>query len=162
PFVDYQASLRAIAEALIEAGMIPKTDLPPPAEDGSNHDLWAVLAGAGGSGSVQFIATAFMPESLEPLFRHKIPAWSRFGRRSVKRGVLFSVSRRDHMDLGRFYADIFSKLMDGVPLRRIPQIFVHEKAIVINAETARIIELELPPGLLRVADTVFHAIEGRP
>lgn len=104
---------------------------------------------------------AFMPGILEPLFRHKIPTWSQLGRRPVSRGVLFSVARRDHRDIGFFYADIISRILDGVQPRRIPQIFVRDKAIVINARVAQIIGMDLPPGLLRAADHVFHAIEGR-
>jgi ABC-type uncharacterized transport system substrate-binding protein len=160
--------LRAVGQRLgfeVETCFAPDSNFPEAEARAGVLRCWSDLAPrieALWSGTHRGESASFMPETLEPLFRHKIPTWSQLGLQPVRRGILFSVARRDHRDLGRFYADVIARVQAGVKPRRIPQVFVHDKAIVINARTAEIIGMDLPPGLLSAADHVFERIEGRP
>nr|WP_320190703.1 ABC transporter substrate binding protein [uncultured Desulfobacter sp.] len=101
----------------------------------------------------------FMPEILEPIFKYKIPSWTRRNSDQVARGVLMSISRKDYDDLGGFYAKTTGKIFNGAKPRNLKQEFKEPLKIAINTETAHKIDYKIPPAVLKIADEIYDHIE---
>ncbi len=102
----------------------------------------------------------FMPEILEPLFAHDVATWAQAGLPAVKRGALISITQQDYAAAGRWYAQTLAKILNGAQPRDLNQVFELPNHVIINLETARRINFELPAGLLEIADQTFDTIEG--
>lgn len=104
----------------------------------------------------------FMPESLAPLFKHRVATWTRRGSDQVRRGVLMSISRRDLRGLGDFYAQAIAKVFNGARPGDLDQVYKEPLKIAINLETAARIGYTPPRAILAVADEIFREIESGP
>ncbi len=101
----------------------------------------------------------YMPEILTPMIQYKIPTWSQQGEPAVRRGVLLSISQQNFTEAGKWYAQSIATILNGTPPREMEQIFESPVYLLINLETARQIDFEVPPGLLAAADKTFETIE---
>jgi len=98
-------------------------------------------------------------ETIQPLFKHKVPTWSARGSILVKYGALLSVARKNYDFLAPFYAEVVARIFNGTKPRQIPQVVKEKMRMSINLETAKIIGFNVPPNLLKVADLVYDRIE---
>lgn len=101
----------------------------------------------------------FMPRILEPLLRHRIPTFSMRGSEEVRRGVLFSISRKDFKEAGRFHAKVMATVFNGVCPRNITQVFIDPVKISVNLKTAEIIGFDIPGTILNAADEIYRTID---
>ena len=100
----------------------------------------------------------FMPDILEPFFKHKIYTWSLLGSDAVKRGVLMSIARTNAEVTGDFQATVVARVLRGSRPRALDQVFEDPRRIAINLETARIIGYKVPWSIMNVADEVYESI----
>ena len=100
----------------------------------------------------------FMPDILEPFFKHKIYTWSLLGSDAVKRGVLMSISRPNAEVTGDFQANVITRVLKGSRPRALNQVFEDPRRIAINLETAKIIGYKVPWSIMNVADEVYDSI----
>jgi ABC-type uncharacterized transport system substrate-binding protein len=101
----------------------------------------------------------YMPDILEPMFKHKVPTWAQQGPSQVKRGVLFSVSNEYTGEIGGHAAFVVSTILNGTSPREINQIFIGSRSLVVNLHTAELIDFDVPSGLLAVASETYDEIE---
>lgn len=59
PYVEYPGQLRALAEALMDAGWIRRTDLPGAQPDTDTRAIWTALAERAGSEYMEFVPDAY-------------------------------------------------------------------------------------------------------
>jgi ABC-type uncharacterized transport system substrate-binding protein len=104
----------------------------------------------------------FMPESLTPLFEHRVATWTRRGSDQVRRGVLMSISRKDLRGLGNYYASVIAKVFNGARPGDLDQVYKEPLKIAINLATAERIGYTPPRAILAVADEVFREIQSGP
>ena len=102
------------------------------------------------------IVSEHMPEILAPLYKHKIPTFSMRGPEEVEKGVLLSISRDMFVTVGKYHAEIMTRIFNGVKPRELSQIFMDPKTIAVNIKTAEIIGYIIPPSFLKVTDKVFN------
>ena len=100
-----------------------------------------------------------MHELLSPLIEKNLPTWSQRGPIEVKKGILFSISRGGFKAVGLFHAEVMARVFNGEKPRRIDQIFEDPKLIAVNTQTAKMIDFEIPPSILRIADEIYETIE---
>ena len=104
----------------------------------------------------------FMPESLAPLFEHRVPTWTRRGSDQVRRGVLMSISRKEFRGLGEYYASVIAKIFNGARPRDLDPVYKEPLKIAINLATAARIGYTPPRAILAVADEIYREIESGP
>lgn len=104
----------------------------------------------------------FMPESLAPLFEHRVVTWTRRGSDQVRRGVLMSISRKDLRGLGTYYAHVIAKIFNGARPADLDPVYKEPLKIAINLATAARIGYNPPRAILAVADEIFREIESGP
>ncbi len=101
-----------------------------------------------------------MPDVLEPLYENHVPIWSVDGEggNHVQHGVLFSLARTDMDALGLWYAEVVAKILNGVPPRKINQVYAPQEKLAINLAVADRISYEVPESLILAADEVYTEI----
>ena len=89
---------------------------------------------------------------LEPLHRHKVRTWAQSGVRFVERGALYSTTKVEYEEYGRFYASVIAGLFNGQELKDFNPIFEDPKSIAVNLKTAKKINYDVPPAILNSAE----------
>ena len=111
--------------------------------------------------AVASIETARLPSLLEPFFEAGIPTFSQLGVEEVEQGAVLSVARSDFLDMGRFNAQVLSRVLHGESPRSISQLYTEAPRIAVNLAAAERIGYRVPFEVLLVADYVFHTLPGR-
>lgn len=111
-------------------------------------------------GSHRGLRAMLMPAVLEPLYENHVPIWSVDGEggNHVQHGVLFSLARTDMNALGLWYAEVIAKILNGVPPRKISQVYTPQEKLAINLAAADQIGYEVPESLILAADEVYTEI----
>ncbi len=107
------------------------------------------------------LTAEYLPGVLSSLFEHNVASWAFKGPDLVKRGALMSIQRASYEAIGRWQAENVDRILNGTLPRDLNQVFEEPKSIVLNFELARLINFDIPPGLLAVADKVYDEIEGQ-
>lgn len=100
-----------------------------------------------------------LPALLEPFFKHQVPTFAQGRTFEVKHGVLMSLAQSDFMSIGKFHADIFSRILNGSKPRDLPQRHEDNQEIALNLETARRIGFHFPIEIVAGASKVYRRIE---
>jgi len=90
---------------------------------------------------------------------HRIPTFSQSGSDEVKYGLLMSISHGGFKYVGRYYAEVISKICNGAKPRQLDQVFEGPPKIAINLKTAVIIGYDPPVDVLGVADEIYQEIQ---
>ncbi len=73
----------------------------------------------------------------------------------VKAGALYALDR-DYLDIGLQTGELASKLLSGTSGSSLPPTYPRKVTYVLNLKTANVINLELPPDLIKGAVQVFQ------
>ena len=103
--------------------------------------------------------TDHLSKPMAPLFKYKVPTWTRRGADQVKHGVLMSIARKNFDTFAPYYADTIGKIFNGAKPRDLNQVFREPLTLSINSETARIIGYRVPPNVLKISEIVYDNIE---
>jgi ABC-type uncharacterized transport system substrate-binding protein len=91
---------------------------------------------------------------------NRIPTFSQFGSKEVKKGLLMSISRAGGFKpAGRFFAATLAQVFNGAKPRQLNQVFEEAQNIAINLKTAELIGFYLHADILAAADEIFGEIE---
>lgn len=101
---------------------------------------------------------AHLASLLQPFYAHKIPIFSQIGTDDVQHGALMSLYRASFDGVGQFGAEQIIKALSGVPLEKLPQVYVDTPSIVINLAVAQKIEWKPQFDILLSADKIFTSI----
>jgi hypothetical protein len=100
-----------------------------------------------------------LPAAIEPLLAARVPTYAQAGTDAVARGVLMGIESRDLDDMGLFFAQALTSILNGVRPRDIPLVFEDPKGLVINVAVAERIGFVFPPAVQRHAEAVMTRIE---
>jgi ABC-type uncharacterized transport system substrate-binding protein len=103
--------------------------------------------------------TDYLSKPLAPLFKYKIPTWTRRGSEQVKHGVLMSIAKKNFEYYSPYYGETIGKILNGARPRDLNQVLREPLKLSINLETAKIIDYNVPNNVLKVADIVYDKIE---
>jgi len=120
-----------------------------------SYQVLAPIVDAMWVGIHQGESVEFLPELLKPMCDFNVPTWGVLGEPAVEKGVLLSITHQNFDEIGRWYAENIAKIFNGAKPRELSQIFKEENHILINTETARRIEYEIPETLLEIADKIY-------
>lgn len=105
----------------------------------------------------------YLPKILEPMFKHKVPVFTQVqGPILVNRGAVMGIAREDYYPLGKFYADVITKVFNGARPRDLDQIYKEPLRLAVNLEAAQRIEYKIPKAVLAIADLVYKNIDSQP
>lgn len=93
---------------------------------------------------------------IKPFYDKKIPTFSQQGPEEVEAGVLLSVARSSFAGIGTFGAVNIGKLFNGARLRNLEQVHEETPNIVINIDTAKLINYHPPFDILLAADRIYR------
>ncbi len=99
-----------------------------------------------------------LPRIMETINSYKLPTFAMEGSGYVKRGVLFSISAYQMLDVGRFNAKNIIRILKGARPRDLEQIFSITPAIAVNFKEAELIGYDVPVDVLGSADEVYNDI----
>ena len=120
-----------------------------------SYQVLAPIVDAMWVGIHQGESVEFLPELLKPMYDFNVPTWGVLGEPAVEKGVLLSITHQNFDEIGRWYAENIAKIFNGAKPRELSQIFKEKNHILINTETARRIEYEIPETLLEIADKIY-------
>jgi len=121
-----------------------------------SYQVLAPIVDAMWVGIHQGESVEFLPELLKPMYDFNVPTWGVLGEPAVEKGVLLSITHQNFDEIGRWYAENIAKIFNGAKPRELSQIFKEKNHILINTETARRIEYEIPETLLEIADKIYE------
>ncbi|PWC31487.1 hypothetical protein TSO352_31195 [Azospirillum sp. TSO35-2] len=87
-----------------------------------------------------------------------IPTFSQLGPEEVERGALMSVARADFEGIGHFGASVIARLINGEPLRRMPQTYFDTPTIAWNLAVAAKMNYRPAMSALLAADNIYTTI----
>lgn len=96
---------------------------------------------------------------LEPLFKHKVLMFAQTRYDLVENGILMGAGRTDFKSDARFYVETFTKILNGLKVRDLPQKFESPLMIVINLESAKKIGFRFPFDILAGAFEIHETIK---
>lgn len=108
------------------------------------------------------VTTETLPGLLAPFFKHKVPTFAQGRTTEVKYGALMSMAPESFQGIGRFHAEIFSKIFNGAKPRNLPMVYETLPELTINIETARRIGFHFPMDVLSGAQQIYERIETDP
>lgn len=105
-------------------------------------------------------ANEISPDKLSQLltsFTNKnIPVFSATGSEDVRNGALVSLTPYDFPNVGRFAAESIERVLKGVSLKNIPQVYESTPEIILNLKIANMIKYKPPFEVLLSADQIFN------
>jgi ABC-type uncharacterized transport system substrate-binding protein len=99
-----------------------------------------------------------IPDLVRISNENQIATFSQSGSEEVKYGFLASISQAGFKYIGEYHAEITAKILNGAPLRQLPQLFEEPPKIAINLKTAETIGFDPPVDILLAADEIFQEI----
>jgi len=154
--IENQGRIDAAAKAARSVGLTlqaHKVDSPrelPDALDSLTHRadvLWGVAD-----------RVVLNPQTVKPILlfsiRNRIP-FIGLSQTWVKAGALYALDR-DYADIGMQCAELAGKILQGEPPRALPPVPPRKVTYSVNLRTARLLKLEIEPGLLRGAQSVIN------
>jgi putative ABC transport system substrate-binding protein len=103
-------------------------------------------------------AVVMTPQTAEPILLSTLKSRVPFVGLStswVKAGALYALDR-DYLDIGLQTGELAGKLLSGTSVTSLPPTSPRKVTYVLNLKTANVINLELPPDLLKGAVQVFQ------
>jgi ABC-type uncharacterized transport system substrate-binding protein len=94
-------------------------------------------------------------EFLKPIKEQRVPSFAIDDPELVRYGVLMSFAEPDYDNLGKRYAEAFSRILIGCNVSDISTEYRRDSSIIINLKTAEEIGFEVPPGLIKASDTLY-------
>ncbi len=107
-------------------------------------------------------SSAYLFDTLEPLYERGIPAWSGRGSTLVKSGALMSIFREDYSFLSPFLAGLIARIFNGAKPGELDQRVDNKPQLVINRKVADIIGYKIPSSLEKIASAVYDTIDRNP
>lgn len=98
------------------------------------------------------------PKLVEILNTSRVPSFSMAGSEEVKSGFLMSISQAGFKYIGKFYAEVMAKILNGAKPRELGQVFEEPPKIAINLKTAELIGYDPPVDVLTAADEIYQEI----
>ncbi len=96
---------------------------------------------------------------LLPLFKYKVPMYAQSRYNLIKNGILMGSGRSNFQADAQFYVTTFSKILNGVSPRDLPQKYESPLEIVINLESAKKIGFRFPLDILAGASKIHETIQ---
>lgn len=94
----------------------------------------------------------------EIINKNRIPSFSQKGPDEVERGLLLSIAKGGYKYVGLFQAKTMAKHFNGAKLSELEQIHESPPKIAVNLKTAELIEWDVPPDILGIADAIYTEI----
>lgn len=99
-----------------------------------------------------------IPELAKTAIACGLPTFSQSGSEEVQWGFLLSISQASFKYVGRYYAEVIAKILNGAKPRQLDQVFEGPPKIAINLRTASLIGFDPPVDTLGAADEIFQEI----
>ena len=95
---------------------------------------------------------------LSPLFKYKVAMFAQARYDLVKYGILMGSGRSDFKSDAKFYARVFSKILNGASPGSLSQKFESPLKIAINLESTQKLSFRLPIEVIAGADEIYEKI----
>ncbi len=109
--------------------------------------------------SIASIEVERLEALLVPFYKNNIPIFSQLGGDEVRSGAVASVARANFSNIGRYGANIITRVLEGESPRNLTQVFMETPRIAVNLHAAERVGYQIPFTVMLVADQIYLTVE---